>query len=372
MKKILVLLITVFTFGALLAVDFDFSGELRERAAMYNDSSENDGGRIDNRMVLNMMSQLDPRLDIAIKLEIGNIIWGDPATGGNTSTRGINIETLELYLDLKFPNIDSHLRVGQQYWADHRSLILDDQFSGIVFSMNDFMSYKTDFAFIKHTENNDNLKDDYNVFLANFQAEQPYDSGLLALVGRDQQAKASNITLMPYVMIPLGMINLDATIFVDYQTSTNQKDRFGFGTALRAEMNMDDLEFYGDLLAVSEDGLTTISPYYQNGLYMFGYGTHHDGVGIYWNDDYSAANNQDGFLSAVVGMKYPLTDDMKVFGALGQVMTFEDSIGSELNAGMEYQVITDTLKVSPFGALGFPNGGADMNYLLGANLTVNF
>ncbi|PKN80742.1 MAG: hypothetical protein CVU48_01000 [Candidatus Cloacimonetes bacterium HGW-Cloacimonetes-1] len=372
MKKVLLILITVFAFGALLAVEFDFSGELRERAAMYNNASEKDGGHIDNRMILSMQSQLDPRLDIALKLEIGNIIWGDPGTGGNISTRGINIETLELYLDLKFPSIESHVRVGQQYWGDHRSLILDDQFSGIIFSMDNFMSYKTDFAFIKAVENNRNKKDDFNVFFVNIIAEQPFDSGLLALLGRDQFMKATNITLMPYVVLPIGPAKLDATLFVDYQTTLNQKDRFGIGTALRAEMSMDELEVYGDILVVSEDGLTTVSPYYQSGLYLYSYGSLHDGVGIYWNDDYSAASNSDGYLSAVFGMKYPLMDNMKVFGAIGSVNTFKDSVGVELNAGLEYKLIEDTMKVCPFGALAFPNAGADMNYLLGANLTVNF
>lgn len=369
MKKISFILVAVLLVSLLSAIDFEKSGELRTRAAMYNDTSEYDGGFIDSRFQLRLNANLHPDLQIGTMFEIGNIVWGD--FGGFVGQNAVNIKTNNLYVDYMIHALDAKLRFGRQYWADHASLILDDDFNGLMLNKEDFLGFKTDLGFIKANERFNDRKDDYNVFLLNMQTEGDLAYGWLASYGKDQVSRAANFTAMPYVTANLGEASIDATLFVDYQTQRGLEDRIGYGTSLKAAMGLGDIKLGADLLYANEEGLTTLSPYYMNGLYLYGYGALHDGVAIHWNDGYSAGNGS-GFLSLAGNARMPLSEKMEAFGAAGFAMTNDDYLGAELNGGLEYEAIKDLFKVGGFGALAFPESGADMNYLLGINATITF
>jgi hypothetical protein len=89
-----------------------------------------------------------------------------------------------------------------------------------------------------------------------------------------------------------------------------------------------------DLLYMGENGLTVLSPYYQNGLYLFGWGQ--------WNDSVTVAfpypDGNDGLLSAVGQVHYQVNPKMKAFANAGYVTTMANNdpgVGLELNAGIE-------------------------------------
>jgi len=351
---------------AIFAVSFDYSGELRTRAAMYNDSSERDGGHIDSRFQLRMDSELHSDLQLGVLFEVGDVVWGNG--DGTISGGSVNIKTNELYLDYAIKAIDAKLRFGRQYWADHASLVLDDNFNGIMLSKEDLFGFKTDLGYIKGVEDSLNAKDDYNVFLANLEKNI---FGLMAMYGKNQLNRAANFTLMPYLTLELNDLSLDATFFVDYQTERGTEDKIGFGTSLKGGVKIDNANIGFDILYASEEGLTVISPYYMSGLYLWGYGACHDGVGIHWDSDYATGSGLS-YLSWVGKAEINISEPLQAFSAIGTVLQDMEYMGVEYNGGVRYQLIPELFRASLFGAVSVPEAGADYNYLLGVNGTVNF
>lgn len=368
------MLIPMLFIVALGAIDWEYGGEFRTRAAMYSDHSDMDGGHIDNRLVFNLASKLHKQLEFVWQLEVGNIVWGGP--GGGLSTKGINIETEMLYTEYTCPR-DNKIRIGQQVWWDHRSLILCDTFSGVMLLMDDLAGFNAEFGYIKAIEQRFDKKDDYNVFFAQLKKEDPMLMGLFASYGKDQWTKNANFTIMPNVALAYDPIDLDLVAFVDYQSRPGIEDRIGFGAAAKATIGFGDFNVGADLLFANKEGLTTLSPYYMNGLYLHGYGAYHDGVGFGWWNGYAMGNNE-GLLSAVGFVNMPVGEDMKVFGAAGYLTTIEsEAIGIEVNAGLEKALIKDLMKLAVYGAGGLPGKyfGADRPdyiYVLGATVKVDF
>lgn len=370
MKKVLVFVLLGMLFSMLSAVDFDISGALRTRAALRNNIAEKDGGEIDSRFQLGLDSELAEGLKLHAMFEVGDLTWG--GSGGGLSTGGVNVETNELYLDYYLSSFDVNIRAGQQWWADHRSLVLDDYFSGIMLTKEDFAGMKAEFAFMKLEENANFMQDDRNALMANFQGESPIPFGIMALGSYYADQNLGNFTIMPYATLQAGPATLDITPFLDYQMYPGDNDEMGMGAAVKADMDMGSMELGADLLMATEKGLTTLSPWYQNGLYIYGIGANHDGVNLYWGfyPPYSRdVFNKDAFISAVGKLRAPIKDNLTAFAAAG-VLT---KMGWEVNGGVEYDLIQDLMKLSAFGA--FANGTEGTkpaNYVIGSSVNINF
>jgi hypothetical protein len=365
MKKVLVIVLLGMLLSMLSAVDFDISGTLRTRAALRNNPAEKDGGEIDSRFQLGLDSELAEGLKLHAMFEVGDLTWG--GNGGGLSTGGVNVETNELYIDYYVPFLDANIRAGQQWWADHRSLILDDYFSGIVISKENVAGMKAEFGFLKLGENVFNPMGDRNAFMANFQGESPIPFGILALGSYYSNRNEGNVTFMPYATLQAGPATLDITPFIDYQMFPGDNDEMGFGAAVKADMDMGGMQLGADVLFATEHGLSTLSPWYQNGLYIYGIGANHDGVNLYWGTPYSG--NADTFVSAVGKLRAPIKENLTAFAAAGMLT----DMGWEVNGGVEYNVYEDLMKVSAFGA--FANGTEGTkpaNYVIGSSLNINF
>lgn len=365
MKQLTVILVVLLSISILGAFTFEYDGEFRARAAMYNDSAENNGGHIDNRFQLGMGAMLNPDLKLYAKVEFSDLskgmIWGEGGAGLGTKA---GIHALEAYIDYRIACIQSNIRVGQQYWADHASLVLDDTFSGIMISKDDLFGMKAQAGWLKIRERILSDNDDYNVFLVDVTNENfPY--GLSAMYGDNNGDQ--NVTIMPWVTLDVKPVELDVTAFVDYQILPGD-DGLGLGAAAKAKMDLGVAEVGLNALFATEDGLTILSPYYQNGLYIYGYGPHHDGVNLYWGDDYQAGTpGVDGFLSLVATVKAPLCQRAKLFAAAGMLV----DIGMEVNAGIEYEIIPDLFNMAAYGAFGIHDNDTN-NYLFGITGKVNF
>lgn len=365
MKKTLVIVLLGMLVSMLCAVDFDFSGSFRTRAALRNNSAEKDGGEIDSRFQLALDSELADGLMLHAMFEVGDLTWGGP--GGGLSTGGVNVETNELYIDYYLPFLDANVRAGQQWWADHRSLILDDYFSGIIVSKENFAGLKAEFGFMKLEENVTFMQDDRNALMVNLQGESPIPFGILALGSYYADQNLGNVTLMPYATLQAGPATLDITPFIDYQMYPGDNDEMGFGAAVKADMDMGSMQLGADVLFATEHGLSVLSPWYQNGLYIYGIGANHDGVNLYWGAPYSG--NTDSFVSAVGKLRAPVKENLTAFAAAG-VLT---DMGWEINGGVEYNVYEDLMKVSVFGAFANGTEGAKpSNYAIGTSLSINF
>lgn len=270
----------------------------------------------------------------------------------------MSVESNEMYIDYYINALDANLKVGQQYWADHRSLILDDYFSGIVLTKEDFAGMKAEFAMMKIVQ---------NVFLANLQGESPIPFGMLTLAGYTAGSNNGNFTIMPYLTVTAGPASFDITPFVDYQFKPGDNDEMGMGAAIKADGKLADMEAGVDLLFAAKNGLSSLSPWYQNGLYIYGIGENHDGVNLYWRTPYSG--NSKSFVSAVGKLRKPINETLTAYGAAGMLT----DMGWEVNAGVEMNMFEDIMKLAAFGAYGGGTEGAKpSNYVLGTSVVVNF
>jgi len=191
-------------------------------------------------------------------------------------------------------------------------------------------------------------------------------AGVYALFGNNltPMDNVNNFTLYPYLNLAADPLTLDLAAFMDMQMDDDDTN-IGFGGVAKANANLDVVEVGLDALIATEYGLTTISPWYQNGLYIYGIGKHHDGTNLYWETPYTG--NSDTFMSLVGNLKAPLNDKMSAFAAAGMLT----DIGMEVNAGIEYEIIPDLFNMAVYGAFGSHDNDTS-NYLLGSTLKLEF
>ncbi len=368
MKKLIFILLALALVGLCAAIEFEFDGENRTRAAFYNDMSETDGGHVDNRAYLGMNAHLIEDLMMRVNLQFGDVNWGGiPAF--------VNVRAYELYVDYRIEAIKSNIRVGQQYWRDHMSLILDDSFSGVMLQMDDLAGFQTDLGWIKINEFNPLSKDDYNYFLVNMQTAEKIPMGFLASLAHDAGLNYSTLTLMPNVSLQADPVSIDAAAFMGIHMIEDADNEFGIGAAVKANAEVGGLDLGADLLFATENGIETLSPYYMNGLYIYGIGRYHDGVNLYWDWNGPYNFNNDTFLSFVGQAGAPITEKLGFFGAAGYLL----DEGFEINAGLEYDIIPDLMQLAGYAAFGWHEdigsgvkADRPANYVLGTTLYLAF
>lgn len=362
MKRIALILVLTSLLLSLSAVKFDLSGESRIRGAIMNDAYKYDGDYIDSRTQLRLDSQFHQNLKFHIEAQIGDMIWGN---GGGSIGGGEIVRINEANFDYRFDKWDANLKVGLMYWADRQSLFMDDYFAGILFSKEYGDNLSTEFAYIKSAEHGITGDDDAGMIVLHGMQDGDMPFGGYVMVGYDRLSSSTNIALMPYLNLSLDPIDIDITAFLDVQTQSGSENQVGFGGAVKADMNIEQFEVGADLLLATENGLSVISPYYKNGLYIYGFGEHHDGLSLYWYAPYSG--NSDFFMSLVGKMRMPLQEKMNVFANAG----FLTKTGFEVNAGLEYELIPDLLDLAAYGAFGV-HENKTKNYAFGTTLKLEF
>lgn len=383
-KLVFILLITSVALG-LMAIEFEWDGEFRARGALYNYTNGTPGGHIDNRLQIGVRSEITEDLTLRAKLEFGktgswgNTIWGD--TGGYIGTQDVNIKTSEAYIDYQVNKIKTKFRIGQQYWADHRSLILDDTFSGITawHELGEDMSVML--GYIKYHEGNTyNRYDDYQGFVFSFDTENPINSGVQGFFNWNRTRPVFNqdpvmlkdFILMPYASMKLDPVNLDGVLFFQrwewYDVIGDKVEaENAIGAAFKADADIDALSLRADLILITDNNLVPLSEFYQNGLYIFGIGEHNENLGIWWR-----TSGDDNYLAAALGAKYALFDGIKAFANGGMVL----KTGLEVNGGAEFTLVPEYLNLAIYGAYGivdkdaFP--GKKNAYALGSTLKMEF
>ncbi len=362
MKKLILILIPLLLILGLSAVDFDISGENRTRAAVYNDDAEDDGGHVDNRLNIGLDAELHRTLNFRLAVEIGDTVWGK--SGGGIST-GESIHVTEAYLEYLIDSMDAKISVGQMYWMDRMGLVMDDYFSGISLKKTFGENLNTEFIWMKVRENKTTANDDSDVFVAHAMMDQQMPIGAYLMFGNYEVPDYRNLTFMPYLSMKNDAMSMDAAVFMDFQMGKDD-DEMGFGGSMKAQFDLGALEVGADVLVATENGLTTVSPWYQNGLYLYGIGKHHDGLNLYWNTPYQG--NSDLFASLVGNVKVPMNERLSFFGAAGYLI----DLGMELNAGMEVALIRDLLDMQVYGAFGVHDDSDTNNYAIGTSLKLEF
>ena len=376
MRKTLLCLILLGLGAWLGALEFTLDGEARTRAVVYYaDASNEAGSHIDNKLWLGANLFIDPSLKLRLNLQLGDVVWGladDDLPGGGISA-GVPVSAYELYVDHRIGAIKSNLRVGQQYWADHRSLMLDDSFSGVTFSSDDVLGMQTTLGWIKQVEGNRYLAgDDVNSFLLGLSGKVWGLQAFYTLNEDDGSGVSTDIaTALPYLDLALNPVNIDVTGIVQHSHSVTDSD-FDYGAAARISAEFQPLELGLDALyyANEDGGLNySLSPYYMNKLYIFGIGQHFDGwvgwdpVNWYWGqtDDPKTYLGGVGYARLAFGKKLDL------FAAGGLVR----KTGWEVNGGLELQLGAN-FQLAAYGAYGQHLGHAKPSYLIGSTLKASF
>jgi hypothetical protein len=380
MKKILLLVLPLVGVTFLMAshltpmelgngLNLTYGGEFRTRAIMNNDVNENDGGWFDNRLRFDLAAKLGDKLGVTWTTEVGDIVWED------FGTKNVPVETRELYLDYSMNWMDMKVRLGQQYWYDHRSLVLDDYFSGITSDLN-CAGIPTELGFIKAYEGNKVYLDDTHVAFANFMFKTPVDWGVTAMFEQCHSNRTADLWVIPYFMLNFEPVTLDLTAVINQQMYNKdlypKESEMGMAFAVKLGADL-GVKLGADLLYVSDKGIHTLSPYYVNGLYLFGNQLPFDGVQISSDFDIGVPAEQT-YMSAVLTASYPMNEKCEIYGAAGMVQT-DDPIGTEVNVGLNYKIV-DKLTFNPVIAIGntgkMIDADENMVYMLGGLLKAEF
>lgn len=363
MKRTVLILIPLLLASMLMAWEFSYDGEFRTRAAIYNDWLERNDGHVDNKLDLGFNAQLHPNLKLRAQLRMGDQTWGN---WGGLIPASVGISAYELYADYRIDGCESNIRVGQQYWADPMSLILDDSFSGVTYTKDNLFGFKSEFGWAKVWEGG-SFDDDNNYFLVNLKKNGQMPWGVFASYAQYGNVNYDSYTLMPYVSVQQDPITIDAAAFMGmhFYNNPNIDNELGFGAAVKANVGVGNLSVGGDLLFATENGIVTLSPYYQNGLFIYGLNIHNDALSLYWGTPYSG--NNDTFLSIVGNVKAPLSEKMSAFGAAGYLL----DQGFEVNGGIEYKVIPNLFHVAGYGAVGMHENDTT-NFAFGTTINVPF
>jgi hypothetical protein len=349
----------------------NYGGDYRVRGILYNDFNKNDGGWFDNRLQLDFNTMVTDKLGLTWNIAAGDIIWGDADTGGGFYTRGVNLKTREMFLDYNcnlIPNLNLRTRMGQQYWSDPTSLILDDDFSGITFD-TELSKLVLEAGFIKAYEGRRNKLDDAHYGFVNAMIETPVNAGVFAMYGvnnsPDFLKRTADIWVMPYINATFKPVDLKLAAVINNQSirdNLNQTDsEMGIGFSAKANVDI-GLNLGGNLLYVSENGLDSLSPYYTNGLVIFGINSDFDTSCIGWGtDSYGAIyNSGEGFLSLVGTASYTFKEKANLFAA-GGFLTRDDPVGMEGNVGIDYEIAPDVHLIT-IGAAGISGKSIESDY----------
>lgn len=274
---------------AMAAVEFKYGGQFRARWISGNnivDGTDDDtnftsaGGNgndhtnfADQRLRLYFTFQSSENLKLVVKLEMGDIAWGDegsvgrtgPSRGGQIGADGVNVELKNAYVDFAIPCTPTRALIGIQGLSLLDSWIIDDDFAaavlvtkldpfkitlGYVAGQNngngrDLMYQRTD-IFNRESENIDDF------FLAIDWAMKPFKA---SLIGFYQYAHKTPATMHPGTMntpvsiIPaLSLRNQDFVngVFTAYQTNNaagQPFDWFGHNLLLVRDNQFFDLGF---------------------------------------------------------------------------------------------------------------------------------
>lgn len=373
MQKSLFILVLLSGVALLGALEFTLDGEARARAVIYYaDASDEAGSHIDNKLWLGTNLSVNPDLNLRVNLQFGDVVWGATtgAQAGGGISAGIPITAYELYVDYRVRALKSNVRVGQQYWADHRSLMLDDSFSGVTFSSDSVLGLQTTLGWIKQVEGDRNLAgDDVSSFLLSAQSKVGGLQAFYTLNEADPTGASTDIiTALPYLAWDLKPVNIDLTGILQYSSSASDLDH---GAAARISANLKPVEIGVDALyyANADSPLNyALSQFYLNKLYIFGVGQHFDGwvgwdqVNWYWGQ--SDAPNM--YLGTVGYVNLGLARNLNLFAAGGLVQ----ATGWEANGGLEWNLAN--FQLAAYGAYGQHDGHAKPSYLIGSTLKASF
>ncbi|HPK40127.1 MAG TPA: hypothetical protein PKZ69_00770 [Candidatus Cloacimonadota bacterium] len=397
MKKILVLTILTMVVVGLMATNFSVNGDFRTRLSLYKDLGMvlNDleaGNYVDSRANVTLNAQVDKNLNFVYSLRSGNLVWGGNAGWSNN----IDVKTHEAYVNWVCPFTSLNAKAGFMSWADHKSLVLDDEIPVLLLRKDNVApNLDLEFGYIVLEESQFNAyprDSDGFLFNVDYKINDDMATGLNTVVHRQKTnagEQENDFWIMPFFNYANFGFDVDATFALNYgmyeRNSGDDVTNMGMAFALDAKY---DTKGFGTpginfLYTSGDDGtdpektatFNTLSTYYQNGLEYFGIGIH-DGVGTF-----DPTNSGLGLMSVVLNYTYPVNPRFDVKFAAGMINSIEENyagetaMGTEIDLGINYK-LHDNYMFKLVGAYVMPGDfyGDDLDpvYEISSLLQVKF
>lgn len=413
MKKLVVSCLLLMSVFMLAATDFTYTGLLKTRAALFNTLAPSEEGEtinyIDSKLAVEMTFSTSDALKAVWKIQVGSrnpryidyVEWGNSDQGGGIDTRGINLQTVDAYLDYKCPVTKSEWKVGLQWWGDDHSLVWDDDFAAIMMNKQ-VWNTNLEMGYAKLVEGHDWEEDDTadtdsDLYLVNFTTKLFNMQNLFRFTERDAidtpRVNRFEMWMMPNLVATLNELSVD--IMGAYYYSSEKSGHTNSGWAFSAKGTLDIKPKFGfDVLMTSginandtkkTNEFRTISEWYMNGLTIFGRGSSHEHACVGWGD-FGVYNRGQGIMSLVGTVEVPVSTKTTVTGAMGNVTAMtkkfigEDGdvhqtkgteMGFEVNVASK-TALTPELTLSVQGAYGIPGdyfkfGNEDLDNLYQLN-----
>jgi len=356
----------------------------------------------ETRLRMNYTAKLTDDLKIVSRFETNYNFWGNssytsgssrPAgrtTGGALGSRGVNLETKQVYLDLKTPSYNTEFKVGMQPWTDDFSgIFVDGDMAGVTVS-HDYSKGGVSAGFFRWDDADNNPgnptygKQTRDLYVLNGKYEVSKDFKIggayyflnadlpngnstdvdtskmnfqMHMLGLNGEGQLGPVTLNGFLVTQLGHDHLSNRDIASYAGSLGAKMAIGPGTA-----RTNFLYTSGDDGKGGTDHSFRVgsfeSDYYDNHLTILGrnqYAMVNDNAVIF-----DANNGGMGSIFGTVGYDFPINKEFSGSANLGFAAVAEDNaskpirtdgtakannsnfLGTEINAEVKYKMNTFT------------------------------
>lgn len=189
------------------AVDFKWGGQFRTRYISQNnfydqtDETNDHNNYFDTRIRMYMSAVASENLRVVTRWEMGDIKWGNNGTGGRVGADEKIIELKNAFVDFAIPMVPVRAKIGVQSVALLDSWIIDDDFSGAIFSskMKPFTFQIGYLAAQKVTGGDFSTFADNNGNIDSFFGTVDYSEGpwSASFVAYYQRARSTGVSLVP-------------------------------------------------------------------------------------------------------------------------------------------------------------------------------
>lgn len=356
-----------------------------------------DANFFETRLRMNYAAKINDDTKIVSRFETNYRFWGNSAftagraEGGAIGSRGVNLETKQVYLDLNIPSVKLNTKIGMQPWTDDlQGIFVDSDMPGVLLT-HSYDKAAASFGFFRLNDNGNNKKtygkETKDLYILNAACEHLKDTKLgasyyffngntptgysqfglsnwdptsaqLHILGLNGQTKFGPVAVDGFVAAQFGKDHLTQRKIVAYAANAGAKMAVGPGT-LRANF----LYTSGDNDKGSDNAWrvasSTDADFYNNEMVILG----RDKVAMV-NDNaliYNPNNNNQGAL----------------MGALGYDMDFTSKLSGSANVG--FAAVDKLNSVTPLDTFtGKPNGSkylgteinAEANYKVNTNTTL--
>lgn len=310
---------------------------------------------VDNRFRAKWVNTLNEYVSTTLYVEV-DTPWGEQSkgavgSGGQINADGVNIETKNVFLDLKIPETPVAIRLGVQGIGDNYSDVLfDNDMAGAKITAKLGMADVTAF-WSKWKENTRTGEDDVDFYGlgANVAATEMLSVGGDIYYQNDQPNDETDYYLGVHGDLKLDMVALNAWFL--YNGGTNESgpkdvDTSAFAASLGAKASLDAVKVGGRLMYFSPDddaddnNVLDFDPgtgfeFYSEGLMIFLADIYYNNFGGGRHAMSDAALAGYGLFGLVANASATLPNAMYVKGAAGYFMAADDERNDEANKSRE-------------------------------------